>query len=273
MKKLKVELNWKGPDMKKEEKKVIPVEKVPKELSRREFLKDAGIVVGGAAVGSIALAGACSTATTTTENVTTTVTLPPVTKQGDTTTLPPSTVTNTATTTATTTTTVTPPATTVTQQVKVAVSGYISWDATKCVSCNRCQQACSTYHEGGTAPVLSAIKWFDNKWFDGWDGEVPAYPFYCQQCDAPDCYTQCPLKDKAMCIDATTGARYVDKTQCNGCGLCVQVCPLDPPRVSVDPAQKKAIKCDLCKGRTGGPVCVYVCDRQALTFVTKDLRV
>ena len=34
--------------------------KQPKELSRREFLKDAGLVVGGAALGSVALLSACS---------------------------------------------------------------------------------------------------------------------------------------------------------------------------------------------------------------------
>jgi electron transport protein HydN len=271
MKKSKVELKWKGPDMKKEKIKNIPDAKSAKGLSRREFLKDAGIVVGGAAVGSIALAGACTTTTTTTatQNVTTTVTLPAVTKQADTTTLPASTVTNTA----TTTTTVTPPATTVTKAAVIPISGYISWDATKCVSCGRCKAACAIVHEGGTTPVLSSIGWFENKWFDGWDGEVPAYPFLCQQCDAPDCYTQCPLKDSALCIDATTGARYVDKTKCTGCGMCAQVCPLDPPRVNIDPVQKKAIKCDLCRTRTGGPVCVYVCDRLALTLVTKDKRV
>lgn len=40
-------------------------------LSRREFLKDAGLVVGGAAIGSVGLASACSS--TSTETVTTTV--------------------------------------------------------------------------------------------------------------------------------------------------------------------------------------------------------
>ena len=133
-------------------------------------------------------------------------------------------------------------------------------------------QACSTYHEGGTNPVLSAIKWFDNKWFDGWDGELPAYPFYCQQCDGPECYYACPLKDKALCIDTTTGARYVNKANCTGCGLCAQACNLIPSRINIDPVQKKAIKCDLCKDRTGGPVCVYVCDRQALTLVAQGAR-
>jgi len=45
----------------------------PRELSRREFLKDAGLVIGGATVGSLALLNACSS-TPTTETVTSTVT-------------------------------------------------------------------------------------------------------------------------------------------------------------------------------------------------------
>ena len=53
-------------------------------LSRREFLKDAGLIVGGATIGSIALAGACKTtetvtlpgSTATVGTVTTTVTQP-----------------------------------------------------------------------------------------------------------------------------------------------------------------------------------------------------
>jgi ferredoxin len=48
-------------------------------ISRREFLKDAGLITGGAALGSIALAGACSASTTQTVTKTVTVTSPPIT--------------------------------------------------------------------------------------------------------------------------------------------------------------------------------------------------
>lgn len=56
-------------------------EKDLKGLSRREFLKDAGLVVGGAAVGSIGLASSCKGTTTTLPATTSTVTVtqPPVT--------------------------------------------------------------------------------------------------------------------------------------------------------------------------------------------------
>ena len=45
------------------------------EISRREFLKDAGLVVGGAAIGSTVLLAACGEGEVTTETVTTTTTV------------------------------------------------------------------------------------------------------------------------------------------------------------------------------------------------------
>ena len=48
--------------------------KDPGQISRREFLKDAGLIVGGATVGSMALVNACGTKTVTAPGATSTVT-------------------------------------------------------------------------------------------------------------------------------------------------------------------------------------------------------
>ena len=69
-----------------------------KTISRRDFLKDAGLIVGGATIGSIALASACGKTTTTT-----------VTTPGSTATVTSTVPGGTATTTVTTTVTSTPP--------------------------------------------------------------------------------------------------------------------------------------------------------------------
>ncbi len=61
--------------------------------------------------------------------------------------------------------------------------------------------------------------------------------------------------------------------KCIGCGLCVAACPFEVARINLDDERKKAVKCDLCKDRAGGPVCVEVCTRQALKYVTKEERV
>jgi len=68
-------------------------------LSRRDFLKDAGLIVGGAAVGSIALVNACNGGSTSTSTVTNTVTNTATTTVG-TVTVPAGTTTTTVTTTA-----------------------------------------------------------------------------------------------------------------------------------------------------------------------------
>ena len=48
--------------------------KKPGELSRRDFLKDAGLIAGGMVLGSTALGGACAGAETATKTVTNTMT-------------------------------------------------------------------------------------------------------------------------------------------------------------------------------------------------------
>jgi len=74
----------------------------------------------------------------------------------------------------------------------------------------------------------------------------------------------------ALCIDYTTGVNYIDKDECIGCGECIKACPFEVKRISLDEEKGIAIKCDLCQGRAAGPVCVEVCDRQALAIVARE---
>jgi len=147
-------------------------------------------------------------------------------------------------------------------------SGHIEWDADKCASCSRCLMACAVYHESAVAPQLSRIKWVENDFLYGFRFRKP---LFCKQCDYPECYYACPEKDKALCIDSATGARYINKDNCTGCGSCIEACPMDVARINFDEESSKAIKCDLCMGRKGGPVCVEVCDKGAPTFVRREV--
>ena len=254
-----------------EEKDKRIQKKNPKALSRREFLKDAGLVAGGAALGSMALVNACAGETTVTQTITQTKSATQtanitITRQAETSIVPPVTTTVTATSPAATVTVTSPPKTTT---VSVPKSGYVQWKAEECMACSRCLMACSAAKEGAIALQLSAIRWLDENEFSGFRARQP---FFCQQCSSPECYYACPLKDQAMCIDSKTGARYVNKDKCNGCGICALACPFEVKRIVMDTEKKKAIKCDLCKDRAEGPVCVSVCDRLALTLVKPETR-
>jgi len=149
---------------------------------------------------------------------------------------------------------------------KLPESSYIRWNEKECSACSRCLMACATYHWGAVAPQLSAIKWVEGDFLHG----SQSYPLFCKQCNHPECYYACPLKDVALCIDSVTGAKYIDKDECIGCGECIEACPFEVKRINLDEEKGIAIKCDLCKGRAGGPVCVEVCDRQALTLVAGE---
>ena len=149
------------------------------------------------------------------------------------------------------------------------LTGYIKLSRDKCTACGRCLMSCAVSHWGAVAPTLSAIKWYEGNTFYGFNGR---YPLFCQQCSHPECYYACPEKDKALCFDAETGVTYIDYDACTGCAKCIQACPFEVKRINFDRHERVAIKCDLCREHEGGPVCVDVCDREALAVVKRKAR-
>lgn len=149
---------------------------------------------------------------------------------------------------------------------KTRQTSYIKWNQEKCSACGRCLMSCAVSHWGAVAPSLSAIKWFEGNTFYGFNGR---YPLFCQQCSHPECYYACPARDKALCIDSETGATYINYDECDGCAKCIKACPFEIKRINFDRIERVAIKCDLCRKQANGPVCVAVCDRQALMLTTR----
>ena len=148
-------------------------------------------------------------------------------------------------------------------------TSYIKWNEEECTACGRCLMACAVAHWGAVSLSLSAIKWFEGNTFYGFNGR---YPLFCRQCSHPECYYACPEKDKAMCIDNETGVVFINHDECTGCGRCVTACPFEIKRINFDKQERVAIKCDLCRQKDTGPVCVAVCDRQALTVARRKRR-
>lgn len=157
---------------------------------------------------------------------------------------------------------------------KLQRSGVIEFDEKACLTCRECEVACSLYHEGECNPALSRIR-------IDFDDFVPGFPDgrICKQCDWPACYYACAdlWDDPAFSIDEETGARYIDPEKCRGCGVCARACPLTPERKVIFAEKEEGkrsvyYKCDLCRGRPGGPVCVEVCPGDALTYVPAEER-
>lgn len=240
--------------------------KVPKkeagEISRREFLRDAGFVVGGAAIGSTVLLAACGPGEVTTETVTTTttetvskficpfcseelVTLSALTSHVEA--AHPAEV-----------------------EVVPLSKAYLLIDPKKCTGCCSCMLACSLVHEGVSSLSLSRIQILDDA-FGSFPTDIEVA--MCRQCDNPECYLACPLQDEALCIDEETGVRYIDEEKCNGCKLCIEPCIFKPSRISFNVDKNVAVKCDMCQNTPywdsqGKQACVEVCPTRAIKFTT-----
>ncbi len=125
--------------------------------------------------------------------------------------------------------------------------GYILVDSKKCQGCATCMIACSLINEGCVNLSLSRIQVIQDP-TAGWPDDIGLYQ--CRQCLEPACVSACPAG--AIHVEKANGfIRYVDKTQCVGCGRCFRSCPHEPARSMVAPddafsGNRKSRKCDLC---------------------------
>ncbi|WP_024789920.1 4Fe-4S dicluster domain-containing protein [Lebetimonas sp. JH292] len=145
-----------------------------------------------------------------------------------------------------------------------------------CIGCATCMAACykSAYERGKLAtPRLIVTRTFNG-----------VMPNQCRQCDDAPCANVCPVGALTFGEDCIE----LHEEICIGCKLCTIACPfgairpaaetmpsvdyaLEPDAMltleSVAGLKTVAVKCDLCKGREGGPACVEACPTGALMFL------
>ncbi|MEH6701160.1 cyclic nucleotide-binding domain-containing protein [Parasphingorhabdus sp.] len=164
-------------------------------------------------------------------------------------------------------------------------------DENLCVGCDNCEKACADSHEG-----LSRL--------DREAGRTYAHlhvPTSCRHCEHPHCMSDCPPDAIHRGPD---GEVFIDDT-CIGCGNCQRYCPYGVIRMDKVPPKKpgilnwllfgfgpgpgepdkkwvsdhsdlavekpkKAIKCDMCAGISGGPACVRACPTGAAIRVAPE---
>jgi len=150
-------------------------------------------------------------------------------------------------------------------------------DEHRCIRCGNCIAACEGVHDDGQARLsLTGIKLYNL-----------LAPNSCWQCENPLCMLDCP--PDAIARDPR-GEVYI-KSNCIGCGNCERNCPYgnifmvhkEPKRTifswiasllgkshKSDVEQTVAVKCDLCRGISGGPACVRGCPTGAAIRLTPE---
>ncbi|HYH43460.1 MAG TPA: 4Fe-4S dicluster domain-containing protein, partial [Burkholderiales bacterium] len=159
-------------------------------------------------------------------------------------------------------------------------------DESLCIRCNNCEKACADSHDGTSRLDRQAGPTYANI----------HVPTSCRHCENPHCMKDCP--PDALHRNAQ-GEVFIDDT-CIGCGNCERNCPygviqlatVDNKRrrpsllawlmtgLTDEPGReqhevnkdqpKKAVKCDMCRGLSGGPACVRACPTGAALRVSPE---
>jgi len=157
-------------------------------------------------------------------------------------------------------------------------------DMEKCIACRACQVACKQWNElpaekttffaaagGYQNPIgLSPSTYTLVKFYELEEQDKLKWLFRvhrCMQCVDPACVKACPVDPKAMTRDENTGAIYVNRELCIGCGACREYCPFTVPVIDTDAS--KSTKCTFCFDRLADgiePACAKACPTDCLVF-------
>jgi Fe-S-cluster-containing dehydrogenase component len=138
----------------------------------------------------------------------------------------------------------------------------IYFDGKKCIGCHTCEIACQLEND---APPGVRLRWVRSHEKGSLpDTRLLSVSTACFHCADPACVSSCPAGALKKRKDGVV--EHV-RSQCIGCGYCVQSCPFHVPKLS--PSQHTMRKCSFCLQRIGQgkkPACVSKCPTNALTF-------
>ncbi|MHA1741076.1 MAG: 4Fe-4S dicluster domain-containing protein [Candidatus Thorarchaeota archaeon] len=135
------------------------------------------------------------------------------------------------------------------------VRRFLVIDLDRCTGCRNCELACSVRNTSTFNPRRARIQVLRD------EERNLIVPVVCLQCEHPMCREVCPV---GAIVEGPAGVLTVTES-CIGCGICVTACMYGG--IVLDPATRRAVKCDLCGG---DPVCVKTCEYGAITLVDAD---
>ena len=142
-----------------------------------------------------------------------------------------------------------------------------------CMRCSACMVACKTEHQILTGKH-DGHEYYRMSVLEYEKGKYPTVkrvfaPILCMQCENAPCIDVCPIP--GAIYRREDGIVVVNKDKCNGCKLCMQVCPYDA--LYFDEERHVVDKCDFCAERLDQglePACVSTCMGRAIAFGDLD---
>jgi formate dehydrogenase iron-sulfur subunit len=152
------------------------------------------------------------------------------------------------------------------------MSKAILYDATQCIGCLQCEEACAK--QNGlpyTDPVRNEKKTSDHKYtyVAVQDGDKYMRKL-CMHCNDPACVSVCPVGALEKTKD---GPVTYDADKCMGCRYCMVACPFGVPKYEWTKAIPRVRKCIMCSERVAAgqqTACAEACPTGATIFGDRE---
>ncbi|MBI3447934.1 MAG: 4Fe-4S dicluster domain-containing protein [Acidobacteria bacterium] len=136
----------------------------------------------------------------------------------------------------------------------------ILYDATLCIGCKQCEQACADRHKLPYDDAIAAEEVQSDHKLTVVQGRDDRFMRrLCMHCVEPTCASVCPV---AALRKTPEGPVVYDEDRCMGCRYCMVACPFSVPRYEWTKLLPRVRKCDFCAGTTlagGVQACAEIC--------------
>jgi len=151
------------------------------------------------------------------------------------------------------------------------MSKGLLYDATLCIGCKACEQACAEQHGlPYNDNIAKEEKQSEHKYTVVLTHDDKFMRRLCMNCLDPTCASVCPV---AALRKTTLGPVTYEAERCIGCRYCMLACPFSVPKYEWSKTWPLVRKCDMCTDRlsNGRPTaCAEVCPTGATKFGERD---
>ncbi len=146
------------------------------------------------------------------------------------------------------------------------MSKALLYDATLCIDCKQCEQACAEHNKLPYDDKIAAEQQSAHKFTVVLAKEDKFMRRLCMNCNDPACVSVCPV---AALRKTSAGPVIYDVSRCMGCRYCMIACPFGVPRYEWNSINPKVQKCTMCADRVLAgkqTACAEACPTGATKF-------
>ena len=151
------------------------------------------------------------------------------------------------------------------------MSKSLLYDATLCIDCKACEEACAKHAGFNYNEKVAAEEYTSSHKLTAVLNKNDKYMRrLCQHCEEPACASVCPV---AALQKTALGPVIYDEHRCMGCRYCMAACPFGVPKYEWEKPLPQIRKCTMCYDRVSRgdqTSCAEACPTGATKFGERD---